>query len=406
MKKLLFFLLVVGGLSYGGLLAWKKLELQTSKKPASRTTTATVEPRDIRFAITVGGDIGPAEQVSVRPEINGRIDELPVDIGDQVKKGQLLFRLDDQDLQTERASRMTEIERARLQIENARLQQDNSERNFKRVQTLYQDKLVPEESFEEAKTNYELAKVAVGLARNALEKAEKELRVVEDKISKTKIIAPFDCTVLTRSFSVGQAVSGSGGYNSGTEVLTVANLSDMIINAHINQVDVTRIFPGQQVIVQVESVQGLDMKGQIERIAPQATFKNNIKGFAARIQIKNIDPRVRPGMTAMVRIPVVSAENVLAVPIAAVYTEPGDSEKFVLVKKSPDSTEFERKNVRIGISDFDYAEVLSGLAAGEIVAIVPPAEFEQLKLQSGKEGEKGSRPPRPNSRRSTATIKP
>jgi HlyD family secretion protein len=166
------------------------------------------------------------------------------------------------------------------------------------------------------------------------------LNLVEDRLSKTKIMAPFDCTVLTRPVSVGQAVSGSGGFNSGTEVMTIANLNEMIITAHVNQSDVTRLKDKQVVDIQVESVPGLKMKGTIERIAPQATIRNNLKGFDARIVIRKIDSRVRPGMTANLSIPVVSTLDTLAVPIAAIFSEansetaPGTPQK----KKSRKST--------------------------------------------------------------------
>src|SRR5258707_420421 len=104
--------------------------------------------------------------------------------------------------------------------------------------------------FDDTKTQNELP-------RNGLRRNQKDLHLVEYQLTKTKILAPFDCTVLTRPVSVGQAVSGSGGFNSGTEVLTIANLSEMVINAHINQADVTRLKIGQQVEVQVEAVAGL-----------------------------------------------------------------------------------------------------------------------------------------------------
>jgi RND family efflux transporter MFP subunit len=181
---------------------------------------------------------------------------------------------------------------------------------------------------------------------------------------KTKIEAPFDCTVLTRPVSIGQAVSGSGGFNSGTEVLTIADLTKMIINAHVNQADVTRLSMGQEVDIEVESVPGLTMKGVVERVAPQSAIKNSIKGYAARILIKDIDKRVRPGMTANLSIPVVSSENAIAVPLAAVFMEQG--ERYVYVQKGD---EFQRRPVQIGIADYDFAEVLQGLDSGEVVSL-------------------------------------
>ena len=180
---------------------------------------------------------------------------------------------------------------------------------------------------------------------------------------------------MTRPVSVGQAVSGSGGFNSGTEVLTIADLNQMIINAHINQADITRLHVDQDVEISVEAVAGLKVNGKIERIAPQATIKNNIKGFAVRVLLKNVDGRIRPGMTANVKIPVAAADNVLAVPLAAVFTEKnpdsGMPERFVYVKNGETA---ERHPVTVGVSDFFYAEIQAGLSPGDVVTLEQPKE--------------------------------
>src|SRR5205085_157383 len=110
------------------------------------------------------GEIGPADQVSVRPEINGKIAELPVDIGDVVKKGQLLCRLDDTDLQTEKETQQSQIAGAKLQIEAAQLQVEKTEREFKRNELLFNNKLVAQEIFDNARTDFSVAKNSLALA--------------------------------------------------------------------------------------------------------------------------------------------------------------------------------------------------------------------------------------------------
>jgi RND family efflux transporter MFP subunit len=386
--KVFLTLLVVAGLSVGGFFVWKQWQRkQAETADAKIVSIANVEARDISFAITAAGEIGPADQVSVRPEINGKIAELPVDIGDQVKKGQLLCRLDDTDLQTEKVTQLSQVAGAKLQIEAATLQVEKTEREFKRNDSLFQNRLVAQDIFDNARTDFQVAKNSLQLAKNALERAESALKQVDDKLAKTRIEAPFDCTVLTRPVSLGQTVSGSGGFNSGTEILSVANLNDMIITAHINQADVTRMKNGQTVEVQVESVPGLKMKALVERIAPQAVIKNGIKGFSARIAIKELDTRVRPGMTSILSIPVASVENALSVPLSAVFTERG--ERYVYVKSDD---EFEKRTVQIGISDLSFAEVQGGLQAGEVVALElptnikksPPAPEKQAKPAESK----------------------
>jgi HlyD family secretion protein len=365
-------LIVVAGIGIGGYFGWKNWQ-KTSPTTAiaERPTTATAQLRNISFAVNAAGEITPAEQVSVRPEINGLILELPVDIGDILKKGNLLFKLDDKELQQQKASNLTDIEKAKLDLQKA-------DRDYARSKQLLAEKLISQEAYDDSQTTYELAKVA-------LDRSEKDLAITEEHLTKTEVRAPFDCTVLTRPVSIGQAVSGSGGFNSGSEVLTIADLNAMIINAQVNQADVPRLKAGQKVEITVEAVPGLKVSGTVERISPQATIKNNIKGYPARIVLKNEDPRVRPGMTANVKIPVASADNVTSVPLAAVFTEKSpDSDKmerFVYVQQGE---AFEKRLVKVGVSDFFNAEIKDGLKQGEVVSLEMP-KAGQISVQKKTE---------------------
>src|SRR5436190_19248043 len=149
--KFIVALLVLAGVSAGGYYLWSK---SPGREPLSRnserTSTATVEPRSIRFGVTAAGDIGPADQVSVRPEVNGRIAELPVDVGDKVAKDALLCRLDDRDLQIEKQAREGDIDGAKLTLQK-------TERAFKRNKKLFEQNLISVEVFEDSKTEFELA---------------------------------------------------------------------------------------------------------------------------------------------------------------------------------------------------------------------------------------------------------
>ena len=351
-------LLVVAGGGWFGWKTWQKQEAARLAEVAanSRPTEATVETRNISFAVSAAGEIVPADQVSVRPEVNGKIDKLPVDVGDVVKSGELLFQLDDRDLRIQQSSQKNAIERTKLELQQA-------ERNYRRAEELFKSHLVAQEVYDDAKTSFDLGK-------NSLDNAQKALDLIEYQLLKTRVTAPFDCTVLTRPVSAGQAVSGSGGFNAGTEVLTIANLNDLIINAHINQADVTRLHMDQDVDVTVEAVPGLKIIGKVERLAPQATIKNSIKGFAARILLRDVDRRVRPGMTANISIPVASAANVVAAPLAAVFTEfnqdSKQQERYAFVKSGED---WVRRIITIGVSDYFFAEVTSGLKAGDVVSL-------------------------------------
>jgi HlyD family secretion protein len=396
MRKLLV-LIAIAAVGFGGYYGWQNWQKANAASAIpERPTTATVELRSINFSVNAAGEIAPAEQVSVRPEINGKVDRLPVDLGDRLKKGDLLFTLDDKELQQTRASNVTDIDKAKLNLEKA-------ERDHKRAQQMLMERLMSQEAYDDTKTAFDLAK-------NSLESAQRALAFTDEHLTKTAVRAPFNCTVLTRPVSMGQAVSGSDGFNGGTEVLTIADLNDMIINAQVNQADVPRLKVGETVEVTVEAVAGLRATGTVERISPQAIIKNNIKGYPARIALTNVDERIRPGMTANVKIPVASAENVTAVPLAAVFTEKnpdtGQMERFVYLQQGET---FDKRNVKVGVSDYTSAEIQEGLKAGDVVSLELPKEerekkAKQLAIQKKSGGDAGAanaKPPAPATGTST-----
>ena len=391
--KTFLVLIAIAGIGLGGYYGWKNWQKASEASAGpEHAATATAELRSINFAVNAAGEIAPAEQVSVRPEINGKVDQLPVDLGDRLKQGDLLFKLDDKELQQQRAANVIDIEKAKLGL-------DKADRDYKRAKQMVADKLISQEAYDDLETAYALAK-------NALESAQRALALTDEHLTKTAVRAPFNCSVLTRPVSVGQAVSGSDGFNGGTEVLTIADLNNMIINAQVNQADVPRLRVGETVEVTVEAVAGLRATGTVERISPQAIIKNNIKGYPARVVLTNVDQRIRPGMTANVKIPVASADNVTAVPLSAVFTEknPENSqmERFVYVQQGDT---FEKRTVKVGISDFSYAEIQEGLKEGETISLVLPKEEREKqarqlagqKKSGGDTGAAAAKAPTPGS---------
>jgi HlyD family secretion protein len=152
--------------------------------------------------------------------------------------------------------------------------------------------------------------------------------------------------------------------------------------------------------------------GRVERISPQATIRNNIKGYPARIVLKNVDPRVRPGMTANVKIPVAAADNVTAVPLSAVFTEKnpdtGEMERFVYVQRGDG---FEKRDVKIGVSDYSFAEIQEGLSPGDVVSLEMPKEEVEKKTNqfagqkpNGEGKAASAKPPAGLARTNTATA--
>ena len=157
--------LVVGFVGYQKWQDSQNTSNQGQNKLENRKTSEVVKTRDINFSVTVAGEITPAEKVSVRPEVHGKIAELPVDISDTVAKGELLFRLDDKDLKIE-------IDTRKKQIDSANLQLEQSKNEYERSQKLFNDGLISEEAFQNIKTRYEVARISRDRAQNDFDLAQ------------------------------------------------------------------------------------------------------------------------------------------------------------------------------------------------------------------------------------------
>ena len=361
MKNIIILILVLA-VAYFGYTSFTENQSESNSnltKLKNRETTHTIETRDINFSVTVAGEISPAEKVSVRPEVHGKIAELPVDISDQVAAGDLLFRLDDKDLKIE-------IDTRKKQIDSANLQLEQSKNEFERSKKLFNDGLISEEAFQNTKTRYEVAQISRDRAQN-------DFDLAEEKLSKTSIRAPFDCTVLSRPVSIGQAVSGTGGQSSGTEVMEIADLKNLIILSHVNQADVSRMEKNQKVKIEIEAVADLVIDGIVERIAPQATIRSGIKGFSTRIKLQNTNESIIPGMTATINIPVANSKDVVATKLASIFTERNEveqrTETYAYVKKDE---KYAKQMVEVGVNDLNFVEVLKGLSQGDEVALEKP----------------------------------
>jgi RND family efflux transporter MFP subunit len=364
MKKLLL-LLIIAALGGGGLYAYKREWFGgMPKKPVTSMHDAIVaaaEVRDIEFSIQVSGDVRPATQLDVKPEVGGRLKKIHVLPGSKVKAGMLLVEIDDRDILSERESSLTEIEGAQLAV-------DKMVRNHARAKDLHEQKLISQEAFDNLTS--ELA-----IARNSLAKAERRKQLVEDKLSKTKVIAPGDGTVLTVPIVEGQVVISAASVNSGTTLMTIADLSRLVVETHVNQVDVAKLLLKQEVSLSAESIRDETLNAIITFIAPVATVKNAVKGFSVEAVIETASERLRPGMTVQMTVPIANAESVIAVPVGAVFKGEGNS-RVVYVR---DGDRTERRSVKIGVTNTEHAQILQGLKEGEQILLNEPARGEKRR---------------------------
>ncbi len=357
MKALITPAIVVAILGIAGYFGWswwqKHMLLADTGEQVYQT--AQVERRTIAQTVDIAGDISPVEQVEVKSEVSAKIKTLQVRLGQVVKSGELLLELDDQELLTEFASVKIEIEGARLEAIKAR-------EDHERDKQLFDRQLIAEKNLVDSR-------IAMELAENRLERAQARQRNVEDRLSKTRILAPMPGLVLELPVVDGQVVVAAASVNSGTMIMKIANMERLLITTHINQVDVARLSEGMEVDFTVDSVPDVAMRARIRQIAPMASVVRNVKGFTVELLIDQPDERLKPGMTADVVIPLSVSENVLSVPLAAVFSE--GRQRVAFVSNGPGQPPV-RREIEVGISNLDHVEIKSGLNDGETVLLTRP----------------------------------
>jgi RND family efflux transporter MFP subunit len=174
--------------------------------------------------------------------------------------------------------------------------------------------------------------------------------------------------VLVADVIEGQVVIAAASVNSGTTLMTIANLSKLLVETHINQVDVAKLELNQAVKLRAESLKDLEMEATISFVAPIATVKNNVKGFQVQALIDKPNPRLRPGMTVNMSVPIASADDAVSVPIGAIFK--GEGNKKVVYVRSGETTEM--REVKIGVTNIDYVQILGGVEVGEQIMLVEP----------------------------------
>lgn len=319
----------------------------------------TAECRDVDYEIDVAGDVAPEFQLEVKSEVGGKVKALHVEPGQKVKAGEPLCEIDDTDLQNQKASVMAEIDGGQLRVKRA---QDH----FNRGKELFKAKLVTKEAYDNLES--ELA-----IEKNELAKSQRRLQTVADQISKAQIIAPSDGTVLQVQVIQGQVVVPAASVNSGTTLMTVADLSKLLVTTNINQVDVALLQLKQMVKLTMEAIKQETMEGRVSFIAPVATIKNGVKGFQVQAAIIKPSPQLRPGMMVNLTVPVAHVEQAVTVPVAAIFR--GRNERrvvYVLEDGKPTARE-----VILGVSSLEYTEIKKGLKAGEKILSVEPRVLEK-----------------------------
>lgn len=288
--------------------------------------TAIAAKGMIRKVVSTSGPVRALVTVSVGSQLSGLIEKLNVDYNSEVKEGDILAKIDDRTFASRVAQAKADLLAAKAGLVNqeaalkkAEAVREQAERNLSRQKTLQQKGFAATATLDNATRDIEVAKAeaAVALAQIETAKAqiaqrEAALRQAEIDLDRTKIIAPINGTVISRTADVGQTVAAS---LQAPELFKIAqDLRRISVEAQVNEADVGQVAEGNPVTFTVDAYPDRTFQGKVTQVRLAATELQNVVTYTVIIEASNDDRRLFPGMTANVQIEVAQKDNALRVP--------------------------------------------------------------------------------------------
>jgi HlyD family secretion protein len=326
----------------GGAGAW----YSQRNRQEIQITTAPVSRGDIVDTVGATGTLQAVTTVQVGSQVSGNIQWLGADFNSIVKKGQEIARLDpslfDAQLQQQRANltqSRANLAKANSDLEQRRVQLTDAQQKYDRALTLSKQQLLAASELDAAKVAVDSARAAVQSQQATVTQAQagvtqSEASVNQSQVNRehTVIVAPIDGIVTQRSVDVGQTVAAS--MQAPTLFVIAADLTEMQVNANIDEADVGRIRPGQQVSFRVDAYPTDNFVGTVTQVRLQPVVVQNVTTYGTVITVPNRELKLKPGMTANVKIEIAKRTNVLRVPNAALRFRPTD-EIFAALQQTP-----------------------------------------------------------------------
>lgn len=405
---------VVGSLVFGG------------EGGGTEVETAEAQVRTVTQVVTSSGKVQPEVEVIISPDVSGEVIELPVQEGDQVRRGMLLARIKPDFYAAQVEQIEANVMQSKAIMAQRRADMLNAEAELKRQQSLYERKVVAQAALEQAQTQYDIAKAAYEASEFSVQSTEANLRERREQLSKTVLYAPMDGTVSQLNIELGERVVGTGQMQ-GTEMMRIARLDQMELEVDVNENDVVNVSLGDTASIEIDAYPEQAFKGVVTEIANSARVtaagtQEQVTNFPVKIRIldphnadaraaagseaQSLDreiplaaqnyPNFRPGMSGTVDIFTQTVHDVVTVPIQAVtvrdfnqmrdqdstavdneamaeaepmtVAEREDLRKVVFVMEDGEA---QPKEVVTGIADDLFIEVKSGLESGETVITGP-----------------------------------
>ena len=388
-------------------------------KTVTEVDTSLAENKDIIEMVSANGKIEPVTEVKISAEVSGEIVELTVIEGQLVEKGQLLIVINPELIKaaSDQANATLNQSKANLANSKARLAQsqanfNNAQANFNRNKQLYEKKAISaleydnlNNQFETAKADLDAAKESVNGAEFNVQSLDASLKQARESLLRTRIYAPNRGTISRLNVKLGERVVGTAQM-TGTELMRVADLKEMMVNVSVNENDIVRVHQNDTALIEVDAYPKRKFKGIVFQMANSA--KESITGSNSADQVTNFEVKVkilassyqdlmkddttkspfRPGMSSAVDIQTRKEKNTLTIPIQSVTprkaTDFGksksdeakesetviaeDAQEYVFVLKAGKVQQVE---VETGIQDNDVIQITKGLSKGDEVISGP-----------------------------------
>ena len=348
-------LVVAAGFFFGREMLSPRVEVQLA-------TAALLSPAEAQAVLTASGYVSARRKAAVASKGTGQLVYLGVEEGDTVKKGQVIARLEDRDV-------MATLSRARQNLRMNEADLHDAKQSLERQKILLQRNLVAQADYDTAEARYNRVVASIESARSAVKEAE-------TAVEYTRIVAPFDGTVVNKNADVGEIVAPlAGAISSRAAVVTIADLSSLEVEADVAEANLTRVFSGQPCVVTLDAYPDRHYPAYVDKIVPTADRAKAT--VMVKIKFKSYDSRVLPEMSAKIGfLPQEAAAQaeqppVLAVPAAAVAERNGRQ----IVYEIRDGRAVENP-VTVGSRIGTYAEIRSGLKAGDKVIAAADKRIE------------------------------
>jgi len=381
----------------------------TSKEAKEDERFAPAERGDIQLTIKATGMVEPKTRVRIKSEASGKIEMLYIKEGQDVIPGDVIAELDqsNQRLNLKSAQLNERLRRVQLDqlkkganertlvsleanVETAKLALEKAEEYLASIEELYKKEYATEHEYNDAKRGVENAKLALAEAEAQLELQISEVSPEDIKASEISlqmarvtleeaqknmgdaiIKCPIKGTVLAKYVEVGDTViSSTGSFGEGTTLCEIADLTLVQIRASVDEIDIGRVEIGQKVIVEVDAYPLEQFEGVVENVFQQGESAGGVTSFTVIVQVDNSDRRLLSAMTASVEIIADTVTDVVLVPYDVVRTD--DELGTIVYVKGEDAkgrVKPEKREVKLGVTDYDNTEIMEGLEEGELVMV-------------------------------------